>query len=124
MEDQTQMEVQDQIEVLLASHDVPANQLSSPTDFMLESHSPTDSLHESHVNSEFEPRLKVLPNRVTRGKPKVSYEPVLNSKSKYPINNYVSYHRLSKESMTFVNQLSVVSIPNNLQEALKDSKWR
>ncbi|RVX21944.1 Retrovirus-related Pol polyprotein from transposon TNT 1-94 [Vitis vinifera] len=121
---QGQMEVQDQIEVLLASHDVPANQLSSPTDFMLESHSPTDSLHESHVNSEFEPRLKVLPNRVTRGKPKVSYEPILNSKSKHPINNYVSYHRLSKESMTFVNQLSVVSIPNNLQEALKDSKWR
>ena len=121
---QGQMEVQDQIEVLLASHDVPANQLSSPTDFMLESHSPTDSLHESHVNSEFEPRLKVLPNRVTRGKPKVSYEPILNSKSKHPINNYVSYHRLSKESMAFVNQLSIVSIPNNVQEALKDPRRR
>ncbi|RVW96137.1 hypothetical protein CK203_037712 [Vitis vinifera] len=78
-------------------HDVPTNQMSSPTDFMPESHSPVDSLHESHVNSEFEHRLKVLPNRVTRGKPKVSYEPILNSKSKYPINNY---------------------------EALKDSRWR
>ncbi|XP_059599016.1 uncharacterized protein LOC132255176 [Vitis vinifera] len=102
---QGQMEVQDQIKVLPVPHDGPTNQLSSPANFMPESHSPADSLHESHVNSEFEPRLKVLPNRVTRGKPKVSYEPVLNSKSKYPINNYVSYHRLSKESMAFVNNL-------------------
>ena len=116
------MEVQDQIEVLSIPHDVLTNQLSSPADFMPESHSPVNSLHESHVNFEFEPRLKVLPNRVTRGKPKVSYEPVLNSKSKYPINNYVSYHRLSKESMAFMNQLSVVSIPNNVQEASKDSR--
>ena len=118
---QGQMEVQDQIEELSVPHDVPTNQLSSPTNFMPESHSLADSLHESHVNYEFKPRLKVLPNRVTRGKPKVSYEPV-NSKSKYPINNYVSYHRLSKESMAFVNQLSIVSIPNNVQETLKDSR--
>uniref|UniRef100_A0A2N9IBP1 Integrase catalytic domain-containing protein n=1 Tax=Fagus sylvatica TaxID=28930 RepID=A0A2N9IBP1_FAGSY len=113
-ENQGQMEVQNQIEVPLVSHDVPANQLSSPT----------DSMPESHENSESEPHLKVLPNRVTRGKPKVSYEPVLNSKSKYPINNYVSYHRLSKESMAFVNQLSVISIPNSVQEALKDPRWK
>ena len=26
--------------------------------------------------------------------------------------------------MTFVNQLSVVSIPNSVQEALKDPRWR
>uniref|UniRef100_A0A2N9HZW3 Integrase catalytic domain-containing protein n=1 Tax=Fagus sylvatica TaxID=28930 RepID=A0A2N9HZW3_FAGSY len=87
-ENQGQMEVQNQIEVPLVSHDVPANQFvfSKP-----------DSMPESHENSESEPHLKVLPNRVTRGKPKVSYEPVLNSKSKYPINNY---------------------------EALKDPRWK
>ena len=113
-ENQGQMEVQNQIEVPSVSHDVPANQLSSPT----------DSMPKSHENSKSERHLKVLPNRVTRGKPKVSYEPVLNSKSKYLINNYVSYHRLSKESMAFVNQLSVISIPNSVQEALKDPKWR
>ena len=96
------------------SHDVLANQLSSPI----------DSMPESYENSKSEPHLKVLPNQVTRGKPKVNYEPLLNSKSKYPINNYVSYHRLSKKSMTFVNQLSIVSIPNNVQEVLKDPKWR
>ena len=36
----------------------------------------------------------------------------------------MSCHRLLKESMAFVNQLSVVSIPNNVQEALKDPRWR
>jgi hypothetical protein len=104
------MEVQNQMEVSLVSHDVPANQLSSPA----------DSMPKSHENSESKPHLKVLPNQVTRGKPKVSYELVLNSKSKYPVHNYVSYQRLSKENMAFVNQLSIISIPNNVQEALKD----
>ncbi|XP_057965405.1 uncharacterized mitochondrial protein AtMg00820-like [Malania oleifera] len=40
------------------------------------------------------------------------------------MNNYVSYHRLSKESESFVNQLSVVSIPTNIQEALGDPRWK
>ena len=40
------------------------------------------------------------------------------------MNNYVSYHRLSNEKMAFVHQLSVVSIPNNVQEALADPRWR
>ncbi|KAA8515736.1 hypothetical protein F0562_018653 [Nyssa sinensis] len=74
-ENQDKMEVQDQMEVpsvSSSSHDVPANQLSSPA----------DSMSEPQVNSESEPHLKVLPDRVTRGKPKVSYEPALNSKPK------------------------------------------
>lgn len=66
----------------------------------------------------------MLPDRVTRGIPKVNYEPVLNSKTKYPMSNFVSYHRLSKECESFVNQLSVVSIPNSVQEALRDTRWR
>ena len=66
----------------------------------------------------------MLSDRVIRGKPKISYEPVLNAKYKYPISNYVSYHRLSNESKAFVNQLSVVAIPNSVQEALKDPRWR
>jgi hypothetical protein len=104
---------QDNLEVPTVSHNVPVNQLSSPVDSILEPHESLPS----------EP-LKELPNRVTRGKPKVNYEPVLHSKFKYPMNNYVSYHRLSKEKMAFVHQLSVVSIPNNVQEALDDSRWK
>jgi len=40
------------------------------------------------------------------------------------MNNFVSYHRLSKENKTFVKQLSAISIPNSVQEALKDPKWK
>ena len=51
-ENQDQMEVQNPMEVSSVSHDVPANQLSSPTNSML----------EFYENSEFKPHLKMLPN--------------------------------------------------------------
>jgi L-rhamnose mutarotase len=66
----------------------------------------------------------VLPNQVIKGKPKVSYEPVLNSKSKYSISNYVSYYRLSKENKVFMNQLSIIVILNSVYGDLKDPRWR
>ena len=53
-------EVQDQMEVLSvssSSHDVPANQLSSPA----------DSMPKPQVNYESKPHLKMLPDQVTRG---------------------------------------------------------
>ena len=77
---------------------------------------------ESIVSHELPPRK--LPNRTTRGVPKLNYEPVLNSTSKYPLNNYVSYHRVSKTYESFANQLSTVHVPNSVQEALKDSRWK
>jgi len=40
------------------------------------------------------------------------------------MNNFGSYHRLSKENKTFMKQLSAISIPNSVQEALKDPKWK
>ena len=33
-------------------------------------------------------------------------------------------HRLSKSNKSFVNQLSTVSIPNSVQEALADPRWK
>ncbi|KAL0451458.1 UNVERIFIED_CONTAM: Retrovirus-related Pol polyprotein from transposon TNT 1-94 [Sesamum latifolium] len=67
---------------------------------------------------------KRVTHRVTRGIPRVNYEPLLNSKTKYPINNFVSYHRLSKENEALVNQLSTVSIPSSVQDAVRDPKWK
>lgn len=84
-------------------------------------HEPS-SINESQVN--LKPLLRVLPNRTTRGVPKVSYEPVFNSTRKYPLSIYVSYHRLSKACASFANQLSTVYIPNSVQEAIKDPKWK
>jgi hypothetical protein len=40
------------------------------------------------------------------------------------MSNFVSYHRLSKENETFMNQISAISIPNSVQEAITDSIWK
>ncbi|CAL5428100.1 unnamed protein product [Camellia sinensis] len=92
---------------------LPFNQLGSPIGSIPEEH---------EVN--LDPKQKLLPARVTRGIPKATYEPVLNSQPKYPMSNFVSYHQLSKDCASFVNQLSAVSIPNSVQEALRDPRWK
>ena len=40
------------------------------------------------------------------------------------MSHYVSNHRLSKSNKSFVNQLSTVSIPTSVQEALADKRWK
>ena len=98
---------ENRIEVLQQETQVP--QLpASP----LQVHPELESITEPQVSSETQ--LKILPHRTTRGKPKTSYEPLLTSNPHYPMNNYVSYHRLSKENETFMNQISAISIPNSV----------
>jgi hypothetical protein len=36
----------------------------------------------------------------------------------------MSNHRLTESNMSFVNQLSTVSIPNSVHEALTDPRWK
>ena len=36
----------------------------------------------------------------------------------------MSNHRLSELNKSFVNQLSTISIPNSVQEALADPRWK
>ena len=40
------------------------------------------------------------------------------------MSNVVSYHRLSKENETFMNQISAIFIPNSVQEAITNSRWK
>ena len=40
------------------------------------------------------------------------------------MSHFVSNHNLSESNKSFVNQLSAVSIPNSVQEALTDSRWK
>ncbi|KAL5538951.1 hypothetical protein UlMin_045173 [Ulmus minor] len=40
------------------------------------------------------------------------------------MSHYVSNHRLSESNKSFVNQLSIVSIPNSVQEALANKRWK
>ena len=88
----------------------------------------TDTLNQSPTKDGLavmsEPLRKQLPPRQTRGIPKPTYEPELSSKVKYPMSHYVSNHRLSESNKSFVNQLSIVSIPNSVQEALADPRWK
>ena len=78
--------------------------------------------NETHVPAEnTAPRYQ---QRLNRGVKKKQYEPNPEAKTKYPINNYVSSHRLTESYAFTVNQLSTVSIPSNVQDALADPKWR
>ncbi|WJZ83066.1 hypothetical protein VitviT2T_002777 [Vitis vinifera] len=86
---------------------------------------PNQSLFvEGVLNLEHDPFMKRLPHRHNRGIPKPTYEPELSTKVKYPMSNYVSNHRLSESNKSFVNQLSTVAIPNNVQEALANPRWK
>lgn len=81
-------------------------------------HDTTNTPNTESTNVKYD-----LPTRSNRGKPPVKYEPDLQSKVKYPISNYVSSHKLSWSYASFVSQLSSISIPSNVQEALADPKW-
>lgn len=63
------------------------------------------------------------PQRINKGVPKKQYEPDLKATTKYPINKYISDHRLSRSYALTVNQLPSVAIPNSVQDALSDPKW-
>lgn len=82
-------------------------------------------LHDTTItpNTESTTVKYNLPSRSNHGQPPVRYEPNLQSKIKYPISNYVSSHKLSRSYKSFVSQLSSISIPSNVQEALADPKW-
>lgn len=114
---------------------VPDSTLSPTTEPLIQS-SPDDSLEVSpdHIivdNLDLvdttvfhsEPSQYHLPPRSNRGKPPSKYDPDRKAKVKYSINNHVSSHRLSKSYASYVHQLSSVSIPSKLQEALLDSRW-
>jgi len=48
----------------------------------------------------------------------------VRSCTQYSISKFVSYQHLSPSYRSFVSKLSSVSIPQNLQEAISDPKWR
>ena len=96
-EDQTEIRQSKPQPSAFPIHNVPIDQETSEY----------ESMPEPQVSSETQ--LKILPYRTTRGKPRNDYEPLFTSKPHYPMNNFVSYHRLSKENKNFMQQLSVIS---------------
>ncbi|KAM2739807.1 hypothetical protein EV2_033888 [Malus domestica] len=105
------------------SRDFPPCVISGPS-----LKSPSDNSHNQSSPTPDAPPLHHLPERINRGIPKPTYEADPKCKHKYsvryPLNNYVSARHLSKSNKSFVYQLSTVSIPNNVQEALAYSCWK
>ena len=64
-----------------------------------------------------DPRYPLSSNR---GVLRKRYEPDLKANTKYPISNYMSSHRLSESYTLTVNQLSFISIPSSVQDALEN----
>ncbi|PHU14058.1 hypothetical protein BC332_15263 [Capsicum chinense] len=60
-------------------------------------------------------------SRKSKGVPRINYELDLKANSKYPISNYTSAKRLTISYALAIDQLSKVSIPNGVQEALPES---
>ncbi|KAM1530007.1 hypothetical protein ACFX1Z_019154 [Malus domestica] len=75
-------------------------------------------------SSQIESTNYQLPPRKSRGIPKLLYDPEPRAKVKYPIAIHVSLHRLSTSCEVFVNQLSIVSIPCSVKDAMKDPRTR
>lgn len=63
-------------------------------------------------------KTKLLLARTTCAQAAKLYEPSLTTKA-----NFMSTHRLLKSYAYFVNQLSSVSIPSKVSDALRDPKW-
>ncbi|KAK0592717.1 hypothetical protein LWI29_024180 [Acer saccharum] len=62
-----------------------------------------------------------LPFRHNHGKPPYRYSPeVEERRSKYPIANYVTTEKLSEPLKTFMDDLSSMHIPTNVEEVLTD----
>lgn len=79
--------------------------------------------HISEVPLSNDPYLPPshFPTRKNKGVPRIKYEPDLNANLKYPISNYTSTKRLSTSYTLNINQLSKVSIPSGVHEALIES---
>ena len=79
------------------------------------------TLNESFGIGDEEPRRS---QRATKGIPKKQYEPEIKAKTRYPIADFISTHRLSKPYAFVIEQLSSASIPSSVQDALTDPKWK
>ncbi|PRQ37607.1 putative RNA-directed DNA polymerase [Rosa chinensis] len=102
------------------TQDIPPS--TSPTEDPGQNDPPQVPLNfnESSGLESVEPRKS---QRVAKGIPKKQYEPDIKAKAKYPIANFMSNHRISGSHALVIDQLSTVSIPSNVQDALTNPKW-
>ena len=93
-----------------------------------EAESLSDTTNQSFVEdvpeTVLDTSIRQNPPRRNKGIHKPTYKPNFTSKIKYVMSHYVSNHRLSESNQSFVNQLSIISIPNSVHEALANKRWK
>jgi Reverse transcriptase (RNA-dependent DNA polymerase)/GAG-pre-integrase domain/Integrase core domain/gag-polypeptide of LTR copia-type len=71
------------------------------------------------------PPRYILPIRQNRGNPPKRYVPEdgTSKQVRYPITNYVSTEKLPEKLKQFSDKMLSLTIPNSVEEALRDPKW-
>ncbi|KAK0597267.1 hypothetical protein LWI29_023533 [Acer saccharum] len=85
-----------------------------------------DLSSENHTDPDPSLSTKRYPSREHRPSVRFGFSPKrppTDSKALYSISDYTSSHRLSKTFKAFAHQLSSVSIPSKLHDALTDQNW-
>ncbi|KAK0583062.1 hypothetical protein LWI29_032978 [Acer saccharum] len=85
-----------------------------------------DLSSENHTDSDPSLSTRRYPSREHRPLVRFGFSPErppIDSKALYSITDYTLTHRLSETFKAFAHQLSSVSIPSKLQDALTDQNW-
>ena len=104
----------------LSSSIVP---MSNPPQIDISEVSRDSVINTNYIFESIDSDRYQLPPRSNRGVPAERFSPEPIKKPKYPIAHYVSTHRLSESSKSFVNDISTMHIPTKVSEALLDVKW-
>lgn len=70
------------------------------------------------------PPLNSIPGETTLNNLPIVVRNGVRSCTKYPMSKFVSYEKLSQMFSSFTTQLSLVEIPNNVQDALQVPEWK
>ena len=121
--------------------DYPSMEESADTQFWMEEEQremiQSDSLPQGQDSRENIPEVSSqthdvvshnrLPPRINRGKPpkRYGYEPEkeISRESEYPIAKYTSTKRLPGPLKDFVNEITSSTIPEKVEDAMRDPKW-
>jgi len=79
---------------------------------------------EEHILGDTDPILPNLePNPINLDLPITLRKGVRNC-TKHPLDNFLSYHRLSPTHKSFLTSMDAIVITKSVEEALKDPKWK
>ena len=75
----------------------------------------SDNTVDSTINSEFEREILDMP---------IAWRKGVRTCTQHPIGNFISYDKLSPTFRAFTSSITEIQIPQNIQEAFKNPKWK